>query len=269
MFLFLLCIYQAEISWSCQPDIKLEVYGTPEADVVFFFPHEDENLINAFLKDYAQKTPSIRLVFLRQMGQRNIWLKLGGIHFQVDPNRIYTRRGCLRTVVQKNPPMKKALRSEAVEKALSLGQFILSQLDPVKILVACHNNADGYFYDGKQGWGSVSVVRYYENQLSCKPFDGVSFGFGDEDDLFWVTQKEDFQYLSDLHYHVVLENANSATDPYLDDGSMSVYAAREGWRYFNVEAQQDLRGDHLDEEIQMIRDLFMLLGLPQEVEIHK
>jgi hypothetical protein len=64
-------------------------------------------------------------------------------------------------------------------------------------------------------------------------------------DFFYVTEGEFFDYLKQRDFNVVLQNNESATE----DGSMSVYFARKGIPYINVEAEVS----HLKNQVKMLR----------------
>lgn len=78
--------------------------------------------------------------------------------------------------------------------------------------------------------------------------------------FFLVTEAGDFDALRTLGFNVVLQPVRTA-----DDGSLSVWAARNRVRYFNAEAQHrdcldyDRARGHLDYQIRMLRALESLL----------
>ena len=65
--------------------------------------------------------------------------------------------------------------------------------------------------------------------------------------FFFVTRPAMFNKLKKLGFNVVLQNNRSVTD----DGSLSVYAAKRGINYINVEA----RHGALQTQIKMLRAL--------------
>jgi hypothetical protein len=62
-------------------------------------------------------------------------------------------------------------------------------------------------------------------------------------EFFIVTQRDDFNLLTQKRYTVVLQNAQP-----IDDGSMSVYASALGKRYINSEAKMG----RVDEQVKML-----------------
>lgn len=73
----------------------------------------------------------------------------------------------------------------------------------------------------------------------------------DPDDFFFVTDPDLFAGLAEEGFTVVLQNNARATD----DGSLSVWAARQGIPYVNVEAQHG----HRERQIEMLEALLRWL----------
>jgi len=251
-----------------QPDIHLVCHEHPGgADAVFFAPHENENVGNGHLIRRIEERGG-RFYILRQTGDRHIVLRIGGERIEIDPNRIFTTIGAHETVRNLNPDLSPALAHEAGNNAIRLGRFILDHLGPFSeetVIVAIHNNTDGYDEDGKDGRGTVSIKRY-ANKLA----NGAGYliethrGKGDEDDLFFINDRSHYEAMKRDGWHIVLQNPAVAEDPDQDDGSLSVYAERIGRRYINIEAQRaDDEGvgrDHRRVQERMIDYVLDLIG---------
>lgn len=249
-----------------QPDIQLERFQQPgRATRVFFLaPHENENVVNDYLAKKVQAEGGVFLV-VRQRGERHLFLKVGDGEVEVDPNRIFTPAGAESSLRRENPHLKQdaALLQQAVTKAVAVGDFIKSHMNNLRrgtVIIAVHNNTDGYDDDGKDGVGTVSMARYQ------KKLDGgagyikrLHHGTHDEDDLFFITEKRDFRKLRRLGYNLVLQHPRVAVDPDEDDGSLSVLAEMLNLRYLNIEAQRREGCDHWDVQQKMVDQVFKLV----------
>jgi hypothetical protein len=245
-----------------QPDIQLEIFQNQSNGVVFFAPHENEFVLHTTLVNYVSMHEGTYLV-LRQNGLRHLTLRLGSYRFEVDPNRLFTPRGIRNNIRALNPQFPEGLIPEATALTLQVTEFLLRHLreGDVRVWVAIHNNLDGFEGDGRWGRGTVSIWRYLEKMSQGAGFlADLHAGAGDEDDLFWTTTREDFEALSLAGHHVVLQSPSVAVEEQEDDGSLSVYAAMQGIRYFNCEAQHG--PPHPLEQERMFWELCLLLELP-------
>jgi len=166
LLLFFMFQPAERLPFPLQPDIQLEIIESAgyRGRVCFFAPHETEAVINDDLRARVVERGG-RFVILHQYGERNIAFKLGDAEIYVDPNRIFTRRGCRASVANENPDLAQDTPAykQACHLAESLGRFVLDHLVPVSrktVFVAVHNNTDGYDDDGKGGIGTVSIQRY-------------------------------------------------------------------------------------------------------------
>lgn len=186
-------LFSVDIAFPLQNDIHLEIFGdsTRPQRVVFFAPHEDEHVVNSYL---AQKIANVdgRFLILRQQGDRNIHFHLDQ-EVEVDPNRIFTDLGTRESLLKLNPNLlpDSTLFQLAFKSARDLGKFIIDQMKlPQKnaVIVAIHNNTQGYDDDGKDGVGTISIDRYQKKfEAGARYIKDLFRGSGDEDDLFFVT----------------------------------------------------------------------------------
>lgn len=255
-----------------QRDIRLEVHGTAPspARVVFFAPHENEAVANAYLARRLHGVPA-RFFVLRQHGERHVTFTLGDATYALDPNRMFTRAGVAASLLGLNDHLVAGTSRffEVQARALALGRFVLGSFGPLApdaTVVTLHNNTPGYDNDGRGGVGTISIKRYLKKLQGGSVFlTDVHVGRGDEDDLFYVTDPADFAALKKQRCNVVLQNPRVAVIPDEDDGSLSVWAAMAGYRYINIEAQRkDDAGrgrDHLRKQKAMVRRIMRLTGL--------
>lgn len=245
-----------------QTDIYLEVIGNENTAnrQVFFAPHEDEHVINEYLaKRIAQDKG--HFLILRQAGQREISLNINKQKILVDPNRIFTLKGIKDSIKKLNPELATSSTNfqQAVSRSHALGIFIVAKmggLNKQKTWLAVHNNTQGYKDDGKGGIGDVSMIRYrYKLNTGAKYLINLTPLVGDEDDLFFVTNKQDFLKMQSDGFNAVLQNPIVTSDIEEDDGSLSVYAQMNGIRYINIEAEREYQGkgeNHLPMQIKML-----------------
>lgn len=254
------------VAFPQQPDILLEITTSSQGvrDLVAIAPHENENVANDYVKAVVQARGG-RFVILRQLGERHIHFRLGNLTVEVDPNRIFTKRGAASSLKKLNPDLadnRRALR-KARRLAVKLGRFIIDQAELARdtTIVAVHNNTDGYDDDGKGGRGTVSIERYAKRFADGAGYiQDVHIETGDdEDDLFFINRPLDFEAMTRAGWNVILQHPRVARDDDQDDGSLSVWAEMEGLRYINIEAQRD--PDHLSVQQAMV-DYIWNLVLP-------
>ena len=247
-----------------QPDIYLEVIESRDyrGDVFFFAPHENERVVNGYLAEKIAASKG-RFVILRQNGERHLKIAVGDTHFEVDPNRIFSKRGAANSLLRLNSQLKKGSRiyRKALKRSLALGRFILKQAGPRgkhKTIVAIHNNTDGYSGDGKGGKGTISIHRYRKKlEAGARYIKEIHQGTADEDDLFFITSPKHMEVMKKTGWHVLLQHPQVATIKDEDDGSLSVLSEKKGWPYINIEAQRD--PDHLEEQKQMVDFVYDLV----------
>jgi hypothetical protein len=252
------------VTFPAQENISVEITESPKgySNLVFIAPHENEYVANDYLKKKINKSGG-KFIQLKQAGHRLIELSVEQQKLLVDPNRIFTPLGRVLTLQKLNPTISKSSRKfiSALAKTKSLAEFLLVHINSANHAaknswIAMHNNTNGYTGDGKQGEGHVSITRYQKKLAKgAKYISQVNSATHDEDDLFYVTQLKDFQQMSRDGWNVVLENPIVKTDIHEDDGSLSVYASKNGIRYINIEAERkgDNGGsDHTTEKQKMI-----------------
>lgn len=252
-----------------QTNIKLELVGqaTQHPNWAFFAPHENENVANAYVIEQIEQHGGV-FVILRQEGKRLIHLDIEPFQVKIDPNRIFTEQGRRKNIIKLNPKLRlnTYVFHRAMRRSAALAQLIVNNLgstDPSRTWVAIHNNTQGYQGDKKHGIGDISIQKY-QNRLAqgAQFLIAVSEHQGDEDDLFFVTEQDDFRALQQGGWNAVLQHPQVVTNPKEDDGSMSVYAQKQGIRYINIEAERrtnNIGENHLSEQKQMIDLVFSRL----------
>lgn len=213
-------------------DTEVEIRVTPKgATPIYIALHNNENTsVRAAKKVIDQKGGT--LVELIHSGSRNIEFTYKGKKYRFDPNRIFSDKGIEKTLKElsgshsKEAHMIVRLFSEAVLAKLRGGTII-----------ALHNNSPGTY----------SVNSYTDGKSLRAESKKVSVNSEmDIDDFFFVTNASLFEKLKAKGFNVVLQ-----ADRPTDDGSLSVYAARNSIEYVNVEAE----AGHEDVQVTMIEAL--------------
>ncbi|MDT0632493.1 hypothetical protein RQM47_15205 [Rubrivirga sp. S365] len=181
-----------------------------------------------------------RVVELVHSGERNVTFTTGGRTYTADPNRMFTAAGRARTLAALSEDDRAG--REALEAFADRVLALYAAVPPAVVVTLHDNTADGYSA-ASYGRGG----EYEADAAAVTVHDGT-----DPDDFFFVTDRDLYDLLVDAGFNAVLQDNDAATD----DGSLSVWAAREGTAYVNVEAQ---RG-HLAEQTRMIAALVDVLS---------
>lgn len=257
------------VVFSPQPNIKLEVIGhtSDKPNWSFFAPHENENVANEYVSQHIIERGGV-FVILRQDGKRLLRFDIKPFKVNIDPNRIFTKKGRRQNIIKHNPKLRTDtyVFHRAMRLSKALAELIVNTMGGTgtsRNWVAIHNNTHGYLGDNKQGIGNISIVQYQQKLAEGAAFImAVSKQNGDEDDLFFVTQQRDFNAMQHRGWNAVLQHPRVVTDPSEDDGSLSVYAQKLGIRYINIEAERasaNFGENHLVEQQKMLDYVFSLL----------
>ena len=205
--------------------------------------HDDENTSVVAGKVVVRESGG-RLIELVHNGGRLVEFKLDGQTYRFDPNRIFSDEGIRATLSRRSTYSEAAHR---VVKDFATKFIEQHALDREPVIVALHNT-DGHgltinSYRAEGNMSSASSVLH----VSPKRSPG---------DFFYVTDRRFFDYFKARDFNVTLQDDANVSD----DGSASVYFARKGIPYLNIEADVS----HLDEQTQMVRvarEMIAELGL--------
>ena len=193
--------------------------------------HDDENTSVRAGKVVIRESGG-RLIELVHGGRRFVEFRLDGQTYRFDPNRIYTEDGIRATLTrQKNY----SVAAHTAVRDFAQQLIATFELNRQPVIIALHNT----------GNGGLSINSYQPNRelnrAADRVYESQSRSAGD---FFYVTDERFFDWLKARDFNVMLQdNANVP-----DDGSMSVYFARLGIPYLNIEANND----HLQEQIEMV-----------------
>ncbi|WP_412060200.1 hypothetical protein [Rubrivirga sp. IMCC45206] len=181
-----------------------------------------------------------RVVELRHSGERNLTFAVGGATFRADPNRVFTDAGRRRTLASLSAATPAAL---AALEAFADSALAVYAAVPAGVVLTLHNNTDDNYSARSYAPGG----EYASDAAAVTVHPGT-----DPDDFFFVTDRALYDALAEAGFNAVLQDNDAATD----DGSLSVWAARRGVPYVNVEAQHG----HVEAQAQMIRALVGVLS---------
>ncbi len=145
---------------------------------------------------------------------RNLSFKGG----RLDPNRMFSRAGADRNLRTLNPSWSEAQLISALMVLDRTRHEVIDAVRPRRgdVLIAVHNNSEGYSVKDE-----VAISDRVALNDEANPHE-----------FCLATDARDFDLLAKGPYNVVLQNGA----PPVDDGSLSRLAAREGFRYVNIEA---------------------------------
>ncbi len=216
--------------------VKIISYGQ-KTDWVFINLHDDETSSVDAATQLLQATGGI-LIKLENQQHRNITFRLAKRAYSFDPNRIFTRKGIINTVLKHGRYSKPAV--DEIEK---LGKRIL-QLVPATAtcIIALHNNREGQYSAASYRAGAYKTTDARKVYLNPQQ---------DTDDLFFTTDDVLYEALANKGYNTILQDNQNC----VDDGSLSVYYGKKKVRYVNCETERGKTEKYL----QMITDLSNVL----------
>lgn len=218
--------------------VNLVVYQSDKPGYLFYNMHDDENTgVEATIK-VVKKQGGV-LYSLVHSGERYIEFDYDTLHYQIDPNRIYTDIGVWRELD------RSAIRDTVVFEMVSAFADSLIQLmriDDQPILLTLHNN----------GEDNYSMRSYLPGAVYEVDAETVHNGkWKDDDEFYFVTSARLYGLLTPTKFNVVLQNNAAMTD----DGSLSVYCGQRGIEYVNVEAQHG----HIKANRKMVKKLLQAM----------
>ncbi len=212
------------------PPVVIEV---PLADTsITFHCHRPENHRLMFLVIHDDENTSTRVAYaamddfgaslleLKNDGKYFFTLKVDSIAFIFNPNRIFSLNGIEGTLEQMGPCTPEVVEQINHFSGLVAGAFFYEP----EFIVALHNNRNGGF----------SIKSYLTDSLLMQVAEKVHVNSEkDPDDFFYVIDPHHYDLLSEKGFNVILQTRA----PFEDDGSLSVWCARLGIPYINVEAE--------------------------------
>jgi hypothetical protein len=218
--------------------VHAKVFRRGAFSLTMFNVHDDENTSVLAGKVVVQESGG-RLIELVHSGRRFVEFNLDGQTYRFDPNRIFSDEGIRATLSRRSTYSETAHRVVKDFAVRFIEQF---GLDREPVIVALHNT-DGHgltinSYRAEGDKSSASATLHVSERRSAG-------------DFFYVTDRRFFDHLKARDFNVTLQD--DANVP--DDGSASVYFARKGIPYLNIEADVT----HLDEQTEMVRVAYEMI----------
>jgi hypothetical protein len=214
--------------------VHAQVFQRQQSWPTFLNVHDDENTAVAAGRAHVVQFGG-RLIELVHSGKRHVTFRLDGAEHAFDPNRIFSDAGIAATLRRQGA--YSAAAHQAVSKFASdlLKEFAL---DREAVIIALHNT----------GQGSYSIHSYLPGGEHAAAAAAIHVSpKRSRHDFFYVTDRRLFDALTAKDFNVILQDNERVPD----DGSMSVYFARQGIPYVNVEAREGYR----EEQVEMLRAL--------------
>lgn len=172
--------------------------------------HGNEQTARAVLTSHMANAKGT--AWLVENPNRNVQFEDG----ELDPNRMFSRDGAERNLRALNAQWGESRVANGLLKLDRSRYQLLRAVWPEKgdVLIVVHNNVDY----------SVNDELAASNRTALNDKDNPH-------EFCLCTSERDFELLSKGPYNAVLQNRPSGAD----DGSLSRFAAREGFRYVNIE----------------------------------
>lgn len=210
--------------------VELALTGHSPPGYTYFHPHENEKTSAEVAGRFIQRRGG-RLIELKGLGTRLVTFDLNGAHYTFDPNRIFSDVGVENTLRRYG-----AYSRAAHDAVVSFRNAVIGLLrkDP-RLIIAMHNNEE------------MSVESYSPGHEFAQEAVKVSIDPKRSiHDFFLVLDPEHFEALRQAAFNVVLQSATPT-----DDGSLSVWALKNGVHYVNVEGGFG----HADQQTEMLEAL--------------
>ena len=210
---------------------------SPDHQVLLYHPHENETTAKHTALTAIGARGRGCLLALEHNGRRRITFDTIDGQADFDPNRIYTAAGRAATLARSGNT-----GTAATEITADFAEHLLNRPLNTPFIVAMHNNTDG----------GTDIHSYQSGLLGSDSAEVFVAPAHDPDDYFYTISPQAFAFFKARGFNAVLQNNAQVRD----DGSLSVYAARHGIGYINVEAQHG----HRDEQAEMLRAVWDYLA---------
>lgn len=215
-------------------NIKLRIINQVNQGFIFVNLHHDEITAAEITMKYIMENGG-NLVRIENNNKRNVEFRLDQQSFVFDPNRMFTETG------RKLSLNKNGNYNEPAEKEVEdFAKKILDQILSFEYILSIHNNTDGNYsirdYSGK--------LKVDASQLHINPEM-------DTDDFVFTTDPNIFNRLRSENINAILQDNSNA----IDDGSLSVYAGRNGLKYVNIETQHG----HSVEQEKLVKEVLKII----------
>ena len=197
--------------------IHVKTYGKKQ-DLVFINLHDNEfTSVEAAMPLIEEKGGT--LIRIENNRDRVINFRFRGSRYSFDPNRMFSDTGISETM--KDRGEYDAAAAAEIKKFSE--RFLALIPGEGKYLIALHNNTDG-------GFSVLSYMKGGKYQHDAKKvYRNPS---EDPDDLVYTTDENIYKNSVKFGFNSVLQHKNPTPD-----GSMSVWAGENDWKYINLETE--------------------------------
>ncbi|WP_066755624.1 hypothetical protein [Crocinitomix algicola] len=234
--------------WSQFNDMK-QFYKLGDSTIEFYIHHSQVEQDFIFLNLHEDESTSIEALhhviglhdfsffYLQHAKTRRINFSLEGKQFDIDPNRIFTKKGVKKTLKEGAGKSRKA-----VKEVQGLTNSILNFLPPGKTVIAVHNNTDvnysikSYLPEGDEAQNTAQIFINEEM---------------DPDDFIYTTHLPFYEAFKKRKINVILQDNTG----FVNDGSLSVYCGMNNVPYINIETQKG----HFKEQVALINIVLEVL----------
>ncbi len=192
-------------------------YSGNKNGLVFFHPHDDEVTSLDVTREFIRQNGGC-LYSLKNHQKRLVTFTIGDTQYEIDPNRIFTRRGIEATLKKYGH-----YSDEAADATERFSYWLFGQLAS-SMIVATHNNRNAGY--NIHSYGTIEHPVSYVRELYINPDRGSG-------EFFYTTNWSTFEFSRWADYNCVLQGNDLE-----DDGSLSVAAAKRGIPYVNIESER-------------------------------
>lgn len=258
-----------------ETEIKINIYENPSRRITFFAPHYNEQTAVRAARE-AIETHGGRFVEIEstdEKGKPSRYLKFqfGGKNYSIDPNRIYTENGRVCNFPTEIEATVKNFADNLLQIILASDGKTLRENE--RFIVAVHNNADIDAKEKAAQNGDLTAAAYIRSSNSERLANGayqdqaagvyLSNTEDDTDNFVFLSTPNLINHFAERGFNIVIQKSLSRLQTKqcsVDDGSLSVFAARENISYINLEA--DLNNGFFRQK-QMLEAVFALLPKPE------
>lgn len=254
--------------------VTVNVYEKDGARVTFFAPHHNERNASVSAREAVARRGGrlVEVVSYDEKGvpARNLRFRLRGKSYAVDPNRIFTENGRRCGVAPEAEPAVKGFAEGLLELVFDAGGKRLR--DGESFVVAVHNNADSDEKHGRERAADLTAAAFLRagrsSNFSHGAFQEQAAGVylsnreADEDNFVLLSTPRLMAAFAESGFNVVVQKPAAELQDKrcgIDDGSLSVYSARLGIPYVNLEADARTGGPRQREMLEVVYEL-----LPKE-----
>jgi hypothetical protein len=214
-----------------------EVHQAENGQWLFINVHEDESTSIEAVSLANEQIMPLNFFRLTHNNTRRIEFLLKDKEYSIDPNRIFTFRGRIKTLKDGGRFSFKANRL-----AKTLSKEIITTVRNYQTIIAVHNNTDVNYSIHSYAPGGDESGNTSELFITDA---------WDPDDFIYTTHKAFYDAFKARNINVIYQNDKR----FVNDGSLSVYCGKRQIPYINIETQKG----HLNEQIKLIQEVLAVL----------